>query len=248
MSIKSALRDVLSRLLAVSRPAIERQLAACQKAAESDPEFAERLVTLAVRAACRDRNEGGRLLAMSLGDGPLVSALRARSGVNDSLVYAHHVFAEVDSLARRHASQPRTVLEIGPGVNLGVLFCFVASGVQSAAAVDVEPLRDPGPAFYHDLCDYLACVEGFTWWRCFATAREYEHVSFPTCTARPSAVDILARIDYKSPATSDDLPFPDGSFDLVYSVAALEHVPRPEETAAEIARVLRPGGGFGARD
>ena len=34
-----------------------------------------------------------------------------------------------------------------------------------------------------------------------------------------------------------DLPFPDGSFDLAAAIEVLEHVPDPEQTLAEMARV-----------
>jgi SAM-dependent methyltransferase len=40
------------------------------------------------------------------------------------------------------------------------------------------------------------------------------------------------------------LDFPDGTFDLVYSFHALEHIGHPEEALAEIRRVLAPGGVF----
>ncbi len=43
-------------------------------------------------------------------------------------------------------------------------------------------------------------------------------------------------------ASGDDLPFPDASFDRVFSHALFEHLPEPEKAAAEIFRVLRPGG------
>lgn len=42
-------------------------------------------------------------------------------------------------------------------------------------------------------------------------------------------------------------PFPDDTFDLIVSDWVLEHVANPEEFAAEIARVLKPGGWFCAR-
>lgn len=38
------------------------------------------------------------------------------------------------------------------------------------------------------------------------------------------------------------LPFIDASFDIVYSIAVLEHVPKPWLAASEIVRILRPGG------
>lgn len=38
------------------------------------------------------------------------------------------------------------------------------------------------------------------------------------------------------------MPFADGSFDLVYSVATMEHVPDIARAFAEIARVTAPGG------
>jgi SAM-dependent methyltransferase len=38
------------------------------------------------------------------------------------------------------------------------------------------------------------------------------------------------------------LPFPDGEFDLVLCTQVIEHLLEPERGAAELARVLRPGG------
>lgn len=43
-------------------------------------------------------------------------------------------------------------------------------------------------------------------------------------------------------ASAVDLPFPDESFDGIWSVTVLEHVPQPERALEEIARVLRPEG------
>jgi ubiquinone/menaquinone biosynthesis C-methylase UbiE len=43
---------------------------------------------------------------------------------------------------------------------------------------------------------------------------------------------------------AEDLPFDDGSFDLVLGHAVLHHIPRLDRAFAEFERVLRPGGQF----
>jgi len=43
---------------------------------------------------------------------------------------------------------------------------------------------------------------------------------------------------------AEALPFPDGSFDLVYSWGVIHHSEKPERIVEEIHRVLRPGGTF----
>jgi SAM-dependent methyltransferase len=46
------------------------------------------------------------------------------------------------------------------------------------------------------------------------------------------------------PAQAEKLPFADGEFDFVWVFDVLEHVENPERVLREIARVVRPGGGF----
>jgi ubiquinone/menaquinone biosynthesis C-methylase UbiE len=43
-------------------------------------------------------------------------------------------------------------------------------------------------------------------------------------------------------ADAEHLPFPDASFDIVYSYGVLHHTPDTERAFAEVHRVLRPGG------
>ncbi|MGQ9628956.1 MAG: class I SAM-dependent methyltransferase [bacterium] len=43
-------------------------------------------------------------------------------------------------------------------------------------------------------------------------------------------------------ADAENLPFPDGEFDLVYSIGVLHHTPDTQKSVDEIYRVLKPGG------
>ncbi len=43
-------------------------------------------------------------------------------------------------------------------------------------------------------------------------------------------------------ADCEDLPFADGSFDLIYSFGVLHHTPNTDRAIAEVLRVLKPGG------
>jgi SAM-dependent methyltransferase len=175
-------------------------------------------------------------------DRELVRAIKERSGANDSVVYAHRVFAETSGLARHHGLMaPRSVLEIGPGANLGSLFCWAASGAADLVGIDVVPAPPPSTGYYDTLREFLLAVEGFAWWRAWAVS-EAGHVDFPSVSSFPAAPDLLARIQYLTSVSSEKLPFEEGRFDLVYSVASLEHVPDPAGTVAEMRRVLAPGG------
>ncbi len=64
-------------------------------------------------------------------------------------------------------------------------------------------------------------------------------------TSKDPHVVNLEIVDYPTTdviAVGQHLPFPDDTFDAVLSLAVLEHVAQPFECAAEIARVLKPGG------
>ena len=62
-----------------------------------------------------------------------------------------------------------------------------------------------------------------------------------------SSRDMLAQARRKGgmalvQASALRIPFPDGAFDLAMCVDAFHHLPQPHAVAAEVARVLRPGG------
>jgi len=57
----------------------------------------------------------------------------------------------------------------------------------------------------------------------------------------PNAAEI-AGTDRVIEMAADSLDFPDDEFDAIVSVHAIEHIPELEAAAAEMARVLKPGG------
>lgn len=61
--------------------------------------------------------------------------------------------------------------------------------------------------------------------------------------ARQHAVDKCANIQLRK-EDAQDLNFPDDCFDYVLSCECIEHVPQPRKMAAEVCRVLKPGGYF----
>jgi SAM-dependent methyltransferase len=51
-------------------------------------------------------------------------------------------------------------------------------------------------------------------------------------------------LDEAKVGSAEQIPYPEGAFDLVFCDNVLEHLPDPDAAFAEVARVLRPGGAF----
>jgi SAM-dependent methyltransferase len=77
----------------------------------------------------------------------------------------------------------------------------------------------------------LGCRDGY--WSEKLAARGYQ----------VTAVDLMPKYEKALTVNADlPLPFPDNSFDLVWSSEVIEHLKDPAFTVAEINRVLKPGG------
>jgi ubiquinone/menaquinone biosynthesis C-methylase UbiE len=57
----------------------------------------------------------------------------------------------------------------------------------------------------------------------------------------PDTKDVAGSLQFQE-ADSLDLPFPDNSFDVSYSISSLEHMPDPVKAIDEMIRVTKPGG------
>lgn len=86
----------------------------------------------------------------------------------------------------------------------------------------------------------VGCGEGF-----FLAAAQRAGWTVTGCDFLPEGVartTALIGTDRVSQADACDLPFPDGSFDVVTLWDVLEHLANPDAAIAEARRVLRPGG------
>jgi len=63
-------------------------------------------------------------------------------------------------------------------------------------------------------------------------------IDFARSVAQSKRIDNLEFVCYPG----DDIPFSDGSFDVVFCVDVIEHLPTPETFAREFMRLLKPGG------
>ena len=73
----------------------------------------------------------------------------------------------------------------------------------------------------------------------FCTGIDLSEVSLETTRRRIVAEGLSSDLRL---ADAENLPFPDGTFDIVYSWGVIHHTPDTRCAAREILRVLRPGG------
>lgn len=84
----------------------------------------------------------------------------------------------------------------------------------------------------------IGCGTGLILERSHAVARRAVGVDLSRGMAGVSRRKGLRAVN----ASATSLPFPDGTFDVVYSCKVLPHVPDIRTALAEVRRVLRPGG------
>lgn len=73
---------------------------------------------------------------------------------------------------------------------------------------------------------------GSALWKPFLMGRIDEYVG----------LDVKAGPDVSIVASAEAMPIPDHSFDWIFSVSAVEHIPDAQSAMAEMHRVLKPGG------
>ena len=80
-----------------------------------------------------------------------------------------------------------------------------------------------------------------------AVKRERPDLDVLACDVSRAAISVASAspggVDFRL-ATAERLPFGDGELDFVWIFDVLEHVEDPDAVLREVARVLKPGGGF----
>jgi SAM-dependent methyltransferase len=169
--------------------------------------------------------------------------LRRLASTGGTAFYAFHEFREVQALCIKHNLIPRKILEIGTGFNLGILSLFLMSSAEKAYGVDIEPMEERYDEYFYDtLKEYLKSAGGLHWYRFFMQNRPTPHLSFPSSLDHFDFKKLVSKIEYLAPCSSESIPLPENSMDLVYSVATFEHLPKTRETVVEIKRLLVNGG------
>jgi SAM-dependent methyltransferase len=129
------------------------------------------------------------------------------------------------------AFEGKRVLELGPGDSLGLGLRLLAAGASQVVAVDRFAIRyDPGfeAEVYRELLERLPTGE---------RDRAEDAV-------RPGPAPNPERLQLVAGAGIEEAPerFEPASFDVILSIAVLEHVQDSDSTFAAMDRLLRPGG------
>jgi SAM-dependent methyltransferase len=130
------------------------------------------------------------------------------------------------------------VLEIGPGQTR--MFLMITGLTNRAIGVDMEPRPDR-----------LGVADIWRIWRENGALRAIKTLGRELLgIERKTRAELARQLGVRAaqlkthivPGDAQHLPFKDASFDAVVSTSVFEHLPDPAQAAAEVARVLRPGG------
>ena len=135
----------------------------------------------------------------------------------------------------------KNILEIGTSREPGLPLILLLMGCQDYYASNIRNLDDCLPGAYINLIRLVMSAmlgnppknieEILTW------------VKSPGTSGRNTIGRLREQSFHDlSPVSSENLDLPDGSMDMVFSLAALEHVNRPQAVIDNIFRMTRPGG------
>lgn len=169
-------------------------------------------------------------------DVALLALIATGRQVSGSAIYNLGIFNRYDGIWReyRRSAPSPSILEIGPGANLGQGMLFIASGARKYTGLDLHAHPElHTPYGYTAAYEMLSLVAPASVRR---NADEIYSISGDKVVFNPE------RIEYLFPRQSYDIRLPDGSVDFVFSHSVFEHITDPARTIAAIGKVLRKGG------
>ena len=166
----------------------------------------------------------------------LLETLREFESRNSTSLYNLAVYRAYSGIQRQYlgTDTPARILEVGPGINLGVGLIFALTGVAKYYGLDIYMDPDLFAAPQYESLTYLLQLVDTD-----KPLRDIDTVM----TIKDGKVEFAQHvIEYLHPRQSYDIPLPSGSLDYVFSHATFEHIAEPEKTIQAIHRALRTGG------
>lgn len=160
-----------------------------------------------------------------------------RGTVADAIAQQRDTVTAIESL-RAGPLVDCDLLELGPGQTR--IFLMVTGLTNRAVGVDMEPTPDR-----------LGPMAIWRIWRQNGSLRAIKTLGrYALGIDRKTRAELARQLGVRSaqlqtrivPGDAQALPFADASFDAIVSTSVFEHLPNPAAAAAEVARVLRPGG------
>lgn len=125
----------------------------------------------------------------------------------------------------------KSVLEIGPGSDLGTGLILLANGIERYSAIDINPLAHFAPRHFYDLL-LLEIERRMPGADMTLLRNELSYL----CSAKPDRLNYIHAGDLSVLSTMPE------SFDIVVSQAVFEHVTDIEDMFTELTRAVKKGG------
>lgn len=170
----------------------------------------------------------------------LFPALAANVNRNDralyDLVHVHRLLRKMCAAVGLDL-RGQDVLEMGASPEPGLPFILLLEGTRRVIANNIFPLTDRlDEAYARTLLLFLLALRDADPLRFDAIAEWVGSGEERSARLRPECFVPLGSVG------AEVLDLPDGSVDVVFSMAVLEHVDRPAEVVAKCYALLRPGG------